>query len=76
MKLAELPLDTWVVVEPVAANEVILMSTHATQSEAEIECANRNYGLGRRRFEAVRALAPIASAQGCAASPTPCKRTS
>lgn len=74
MKLEELPLDTWVVVEPVAGNEVILMSTHETQGEAEVECDKRNRGLGKRRYAAVRALAPIAGAQGCAASPTPCKR--
>ena len=76
MKLTELPLDTWVVVEPVAANEMILLSTHATQGEAEIECDNRNKGLGKRRYAAIRALAPIAGAQGCAASPAPRKRAS
>ena len=32
MKIVELPLDTWVVVEPVSANEVTLLSKHATQT--------------------------------------------
>ena len=70
MKLTDLPLDTWVVVEPVAANEVKLLSRHATQGEAESECDRRNEGQGRRRYAAMKALAPIACAQGCAAGPT------
>lgn len=73
MKLTDLPLDTWVVVEPVAANEVKLLSRHATQGEAEVECDKRNKGLGRRRYAAVKALAPVAGAQGCAASPMQCR---
>ena len=68
MKLTDLPLDTWVVVEPVTANEVNLLSRHATQIEAEGECDKRNRGLGRRRYAALKALAPVAGVQGCAAS--------
>ena len=73
MKLVELPLDTWVVVEPVAADEVNLLSRHDTQGAAEVECDKRNKGLGRPRYRAIRALAPVAGAQGCAASPMPYK---
>jgi hypothetical protein len=76
MKVAELPLDTWVVVEPVAANEVVLLSTHATQGEAESECDRRNRQRSGRRLVAIKALAPIAGAQGCAAAPVPCKHAS
>lgn len=67
MKLSELPLDTWVVVEPVSASEVNLLSKHATQHQAEAECSRRNQGLKAPRFRAVKALAPIASAHACAA---------
>jgi hypothetical protein len=74
MKLTDLPLDTWVVVEPVASNEVKLLSRHATQGEAEGECDKRNKDLGRRRFAAFKALAPAAGAQGCVASTVSCKR--
>ena len=67
MKLTELPLDTWVVVEPVMGNEVKLMSKHATQRDAEAECDKRNRGLKTPRFRAFKALEPIASAHACAA---------
>jgi hypothetical protein len=67
MRLTDLPLDTWVVIEPVAADEVKLLSTHGTQNEAEIERDKRNKGLGRPRYRAIKALAPVAGAQGCAA---------
>jgi|RhiMetdeSRZDD1v2_1073273.scaffolds.fasta_scaffold1781552_1 hypothetical protein len=67
MKLAELPLDRWLVVEPVASNEVNLLSTHDTQSEAEVERDKRNRGLRRQRYRAIKTLAPVAGAQGCAA---------
>jgi len=67
MKLTELPLDTWVVVEPVTGNDVKLLSKHATQQQAEAECDKRNKGLKVPRFRAVKALEPIASAQACAA---------
>jgi hypothetical protein len=67
MKIVELPLDTWVVVEPVSANEVKLLSKHATQHQAEAERDQRNKGLKSPRFRAVKTLAPIASAHACAA---------
>ena len=72
MKLTELPLDTWVVVEPVLMDEVNLLSTHDTQDEAEVERDKRNRGLHRPRYSAIRALAPVAGTQGCASSPA-CK---
>ena len=67
MKLAELPLDRWLVVEPLAFNEVKLLSTHDKQNEAEVERDKRNSGLGRQRYLAIKTLAPVAGAQGCAA---------
>ena len=67
MKLVELPLDTWVVVEPMNANEVTLLSKHATQHQAEAECSKRNKGLKAPRFRALKALEPIASAHACTA---------
>jgi hypothetical protein len=67
MKTSDLPLDTWVVVEPLGGGEVRLMSKHATQNQAEAERDRRNGGLTPPRFRAVRALAPIAGQQACAA---------
>jgi hypothetical protein len=67
MKLSELPLDRWLVVEPVALNEVNLLSTHDTQDEAEVERDKRNRGLRRQRYRAIKTLAPVAGTQGCAA---------
>ncbi len=69
MKLNELPLDTWVVIEPVLQDEVKLLSTHATQGEAEVERDKRNRGLRQPRYRALRAFAPVAGAQGCVAGP-------
>jgi hypothetical protein len=36
MLTTSLPLDTWVVVEPLTNNELRPISTHATQREAEL----------------------------------------
>jgi hypothetical protein len=69
MKLVELPLDTWVVIEPVTASEVNLLSTHATQHQAEAERDERNRGLRAPRYSAIKALAPVAGVPGCAAVP-------
>lgn len=68
MRLVDLPLDTWMVVEPIPGGEVKLLSKHATQRQAETERDRRNQGLRAPRFRAMRMLAPIASAQACAAS--------
>ena len=67
MRMTDLPLDTWVVVEPLGGGEVRLMSKHATQHQAEAERDQRNLGLEAPRFRAVRTLAPIAGQQACAA---------
>ena len=67
MKLTELPIDTWVVVEPVSSGEVRLLSQHTTQCQAEAECHKRNIGLSKPHYRAFKALEPIASAHACSA---------
>jgi hypothetical protein len=67
MRLVDLPLDTWMVIEPAAGGEVKLLSRHATQRQAEAERDRRNEGLRQPRYRAIKTLAPIASAQACAA---------
>jgi hypothetical protein len=67
MRVENLPLDTWVVIEPLSDRECNLLSTHATQGQAEAERDHRNKGLATPRYSAVRALAPAAGAQGCGA---------
>jgi hypothetical protein len=67
MRVEKLPLDTWVVIEPLADGEINLLSMHATQGQAEAERDHRNEGLATPRYSAVRALAPAAGAQGCGA---------
>jgi hypothetical protein len=66
MKLAELPLDRWLVIEPLAGDEVKLVSTHDAQKEAEVERDKRNSGLAQQRYRAIKTLAPVAGSQGCA----------
>ncbi len=66
MKVNSLPLDTWVVVEPTTADDVKLLSKHATQCEAEAECTKRNNGLVKPRYQALRVLSPAAGNLGCA----------
>ncbi len=67
MRVVDLPLDTWVVVEPEAGGEVKLLSTHATQRQAEVERDKRNKGLRPPRFSAIKTLTPTAGALACAA---------
>jgi hypothetical protein len=67
MRVVDLPRDTWLVVEAVAAGEVELVSTHATQRQAEAERDERNCGLRTPRYSAIKTLAPAAGAQGCGA---------
>lgn len=64
MKLKDLPLDTWMVVEPIAKNEMHVLSTHATQCEAEAERDRRNGGQRPPRYSAIMALAPCAERMG------------
>lgn len=67
MRVMDLPLDTWVVIETLPGGECNLLSTHATQFQAEAERDSRNKGLTPPRFSAIKALAPAAGAQGCGA---------
>jgi hypothetical protein len=55
------------VIEPLGEGECNLLSTHATQGQAEAERDHRNQGLETPRYSAVKALAPAAGAQGCGA---------
>jgi hypothetical protein len=61
-----LPLDTWMVVEPLTNNELKPISTHATQQEAELERDRRNAKVGSRLYSACRVLEPVAARMGCA----------
>ena len=67
MRVTDLPLDTWVVIEPLPGGELNLLSKHDTQFQAEAERDSRNKGLTAPRYSAIRALAPAAGAQGCGA---------
>jgi hypothetical protein len=67
MRVTDLPLDTWLVIEPLPGGECELVSTHATQFQAEAERDTRNKGLARPRYSAIKALNPAAGAQGCGA---------
>ena len=51
MPTKSIPLDTWVVVEPLTDNELKAISTHATQQEAELE---RQQGLGELQLQQQR----------------------
>jgi len=68
MRVVDLPLDTWLVVEPLAAGEVKLLSTHTTQHQAEAERDKRNSGLRAPRYSAIMTLTPTAGALACAAA--------
>jgi hypothetical protein len=61
-----LPLDTWMVVEPLTNNELKPISTHATQQEAELERDRRYAKVGNRLYSACRILEPVAARMGCA----------
>ena len=60
MESANLPLNTWMVIEPGAFGQMTVLSTHGSQTEAEAERDKRNKGLARKRFSAVLALEPVA----------------
>jgi hypothetical protein len=64
MTRGNLPLDTWMVVEPRTNNEVAVVSTHSGQDSAEAECARRNRGLPEPRYCACIALEPVAERMG------------
>ena len=61
--MRKLPTNTWMVVD-VAYNGWNVVSTHASQDEAENERDTRNEGLARRRYSACMALEPIAERMG------------
>jgi hypothetical protein len=67
MRVTDLPLDTWVVIERLPGGECNLLSRHDTQCQAEAERDSRNQGLAAPRYSAVKSLAPAAGAQGCGA---------
>jgi hypothetical protein len=66
MPTTSLPLDTWVVAEPLTNNELKAISTHATQQDAERERDRRNAQVGTRLYCACRMLEPVAARLGCA----------
>jgi hypothetical protein len=66
MATKSLPLDTWVVFEPLMNNELKPISTHATQQEAELERDRRNATVGNRLYSVCRILEPVAARLGCA----------
>jgi hypothetical protein len=57
MHMAKLPLGTWIVVD---RNRNNVVSTHATQDEAEGERDKRNEGLSRAQYSACIAIEPVA----------------
>jgi hypothetical protein len=59
-----MPIDTWMVVEPITYNEMKPVSTHSTQDEAEAECDRRNRALGKPRYSVCIAVEPIAERMG------------
>lgn len=59
-----MPVDTWMVVEPITFNEIKPVSTHASQDEAEAERDRRNRGLSRPRYSVCIALEPVAERMG------------
>lgn len=64
MESNQVPLNTWMVIEPVAYGGMKVLSTHRTQTEAEAERDKRNRGLDRSRYSAVLALQPVAERMG------------
>jgi hypothetical protein len=63
MTFKNVPIDTWMVVD-VAFNGWNVVSTHASQNDAERERDTRNEGLARRRYTACLAFEPIAQGMG------------
>jgi len=69
MKTKSVPLDKWVVVQPLENDELKPISIHATQEEAEQERDRRNAIVGNRLYSACRILEPVAARMGCAVRP-------
>jgi hypothetical protein len=66
MPTKSVPLDKWLVVEPLGNDELKPISVHATQQEAELERDRRNAIVGNRLYSACRILEPVAARMGCA----------
>lgn len=65
MKTQNLPLNTWMVVEQHSSlQDVMLISKHATQCEAEAERDKRNKGLPEHHCSACIIVEPIAERMG------------
>lgn len=60
MGYANVPLNTWMVIEPDVHGQMKVLSTHRSQKEAEAERDERNRGLHPARYSAVMALEPVA----------------
>jgi hypothetical protein len=63
--MRSVPLDTWMVVEPIASDSMRPVSLHTTQEEAERERDRRNRQLEEPRYAACIVLQPIAERMGC-----------
>ena len=63
MAMRKMPTNTWMVVD-VAYNGWNVVSTHASQDEAENERDTRNDGLARSRYSACKAFEPVAERMG------------
>jgi hypothetical protein len=60
----KMPLGTWMVVD-IAFNGWNVVSSHASQHDAEVERDKRNAGLARRRYSACKVLEPVAERSAC-----------
>ena len=63
MRLHQLPLETWMVVN-VTEPKWDVVSLHASRDAAEIERDQRNRGLTEPRFSAFIAFEPVAERMG------------
>ena len=63
MMLKKLPLETWIVVDSPRYGWNVV-STHATQDEAEGERDKRNEGLSRVEYSACIVIEPVAQGMG------------
>jgi hypothetical protein len=64
MEMGTVPVDTWMVVEPITFNSIKPVSLHATQAEAEAERDRRNKNSARPRYQACIAVEPVAERMG------------
>ena len=64
MEMGTVPLDTWMVVEPITFKSMKPVSLPATQAEAEAERDRRNKNLALPRYQACIAVEPVAERMG------------